>query len=318
MPTESTVAAISRLSAQSVGVFRGKEAVGVGVTRNQLSKLLAQGVVERLLPDTYRMTAVPRSSQQQLRAALLWAGDRALASGRSAGEIYGLEGVTAAKPEIALPKAIRARSTRVTVYRSDPAALMPRRVKGIPVTGIECTLLRLAAILDDEAFEIACEDARRRKLTSVAALHAYLAKFGRPGRPGVQRLRQLLSQIDATHPSRSTLEVKTRRLLVAHGLTDFVREFPLEWEGRRYLYDFAFVDRETILETNGRRWHHDVDYEGDNEKWSVPGRHGYRIVLATWDKVVNDPDRFLRELGATLARVSRRERRGRAGIQGGQ
>ena len=51
---------------------------------------------------------------------------------------------------------------------------------------------------------------------------------------------------------------------------------------RTYRYDFALPDAMTILETNGRRWHDDAtDYEHDHEKWSVPGRHGHRLVLAT-------------------------------------
>jgi hypothetical protein len=96
--------------------------------------------------------------------------------------------------------------------------------------------------------------------------------------------------------------VKTRRLLVANRLTDFVREHPLEWNGRTYYYDFTFLGRRTILETNGRRWHDDpTDYEHDNEKWSVPGRHGFKIVLATWGKVTRTPQFLLDELLATLA-----------------
>ena len=102
--------------------------------------------------------------------------------------------------------------------------------------------------------------------------------------------------------AQSVLEVKTRRLLVARGFTDFVREFPLQWNGRTYRFDFAFVRQRTILETNGRRWHDDASgYEFDNEKWSVPGRHGYRVVLATWDKVNRRPARLLSELATTLA-----------------
>ena len=104
------------------------------------------------------------------------------------------------------------------------------------------------------------------------------------------------------HAARSTLEVKTRRLLVSNGFRDVVREFPLDWNGSRYLYDFGFVRHRTILETNGRRWHDDAtDYEHDNEKWSVPGRLGFRIVFATWDKVTRNPTRLLDELTATLA-----------------
>jgi hypothetical protein len=51
-----------------------------------------------------------------------------------------------------------------------------------------------------------------------------------------------------------------------------------------------------------RRWHDDAaDYEHDTEKWSVPGRLGYRIVFATWDKVTECPAQLLAELTATLA-----------------
>jgi very-short-patch-repair endonuclease len=118
----------------------------------------------------------------------------------------------------------------------------------------------------------------------------------------VTALRRLLDQLDPEHPARSTLEVKTRRLLVSSGIDNFVREFPLPWNGRTYRYDFALPERRVILETNGRRWHDDAtDYEYDNEKWSVPARHGYRIVFATWDKVTRGPGDLIAELTATLA-----------------
>ena len=179
---------------------------------------------------------------------------------------------------------------------------MARTVNGFRVTGVEATLVRLGTLVDDEAMEIACEDARRRRLTSIPALRAYLDRFGCRGRPGVAPIRRLLCGLDPVYASRSTLEVKTRRLLVACGVLGFTREFPLEWNGRTYRYDFAFERTRTILETNGRRWHDDPsDYEDDNEKWSVPGRHGYRLVFATWAKVTKHPEQLVYELAATMA-----------------
>jgi hypothetical protein len=300
MPKVQPVAALSRLSAPNLGVFRGRDAIADGVSRDQLTRLRATDVIERLHPDVYRMTAVAPSHEQRLRAALLWVGDGAGATGRSGGAVYGLEGVTNERPEIAVPYGTRARMNGVRVRHGTRGALMIRRVRGIPVTGPECTLLWLAHELDDEGFELACEDARRRGLTSVPALRAYLDRYGKRGRPGVAAMRRLLDQLDPKRPSRSALEVKTRRLLVAHGITGFVREFPLGWNGRTYFFDFAFERERTILETNGRRWHDDpADYEGDHEKWSVPGRHGYRLVFATWDKVTRRPAEMLAELEAT-------------------
>jgi hypothetical protein len=299
MPREPAAAAVSRLATRALGVFRGRDAVALGVSRDDLARLRRIEVINRVLPDTYRLTGAPRTRQQGLRAALLWAGDAAAATGRSAAEVYGLEGVRADKPEIALPREVRGRSADVIVCHGERAAFMVRRVNGIRVTGPEFTLLRLASSLDDVALEIAFEDARRRRLTSMASLRAYLARFGRSGRPGVATLRRLLHELDPQHPARSTLEVMTRRLLVAHAVTGFVREFPLEWHGRTYRCDFAFERERTILETNGRRWHDDpTDYESNHEKWSVPGRHGFRIVFATWDKVTRRPAELLSELAS--------------------
>jgi very-short-patch-repair endonuclease len=163
-------------------------------------------------------------------------------------------------------------------------------------------LLSLASFLDQESLEVACEHARRRKLTFVAALRAYMDRFGRRGHAGMHGMGQLLRELDPKHPARSKLEVKTRRLLVANGFDGFTRELPLEANGRTYHFDFAFERRRIIVETNGRRWHDDPsDYEHDNEKCSVPARHGFRIVFATWLKVTQHPDELLRELAAALA-----------------
>ncbi|MCZ7534617.1 MAG: hypothetical protein M5T61_00875 [Acidimicrobiia bacterium] len=303
MAQGAPVAALSRLSRPTLGVFRGSAAVQLGVTRKQLRALCVADVIARELPDTYRMTAVTPSDAQRLHAALLWAGGEAAADGRSAGACYGLEGVRAGMPEIVVPRRCRRRSAEVAVRRvSELRPLMLRRHRGVRVTGIEATLVHLAHLLDGEAFEVACEDARRRRLTSVPALHAYLDRFAQPGHRGVAQARSLLGELDPAHASRSTLEVKTRRLLSSNGFGDYSRELPLAWNGRTYLFDFAFEQARTILEVNGRRWHDDPsDYEHDNEKWSVPGRCGYKIVFATWDKVTRRPGELLAELAATLA-----------------
>jgi len=300
----SPVTALSALSRPTLGVFRGIGAVAEHVTRKQLDALLADDIIDRVLPDTYRMTVVPPSEAQSLVAALLWAGNEAAADGRSAGSQYAFEGVRAAKPEIVVPQHVRRRHPDVDVrFAADMRRLMVRTHRGVRVTGPEATLVRLAYLLDTEAFEVACEDARRRRLTTVAALQRYVDRYGRRGQRGLGTLRAVLRELDPVHPSASTLEVKTRRLLTARGLTDFVREYPLAWNGRTYRFDFAFVAPRTIVETNGRRWHDDPsDYEHDHEKWSVPGRHGFKLVLATWDKVTKDPDGFVAELHATCAR----------------
>jgi Transcriptional regulator, AbiEi antitoxin len=187
---ESAIGKISKLCAPAEGIFRGQDAVALGISRSRLNRLAATGVIERVLPDTYRMTAVRRSDRQSLSAALLWAGDMAAAAGRSAGAQYRLEAVRAVKPELVIAGRSRVRSDHVVVHHvRDRGPLQIRLLRDVPVTGPEATLVALAAALDDEAFEIACEDARRRRLTSVPASRTYLAQYGMAGRPGVAPLR---------------------------------------------------------------------------------------------------------------------------------
>jgi hypothetical protein len=149
MDKGAAIAMLSELGRAQCGVFRGRVAVTRGVTRRQLTALVAQRVIDRLLPDVYRLTAVPLSEEQRAWAAVLWAGPSSAAYGRSSGAWYGLEGVRAWSPEVVVG----------------------------PV-----------------------EHPRHRDV-------------------GV-------SALDPVHPSRSTLEVKTRRLLVERGLTGFVRDHP--------------------------------------------------------------------------------------------
>jgi hypothetical protein len=299
----AVIAALSALCRANRGVFRGHDAVALGVRRTQLGALCERGILVRELPDVYRMMAVPRSDEQRLRGALLWAGASAAGDGRSAGWWYGFEGVRARRPEIVVAGSTNPRCAGVATRRVDNvASLMIRGHRGLRVTGVEATLTRLAYLLEDEALEIVCEDARRQQLTSMPALYAYLDRHARRGQAGIASLRHLLAQLDPQHPSRSTLEVKARRLLVAHGFTDFVREFPLDGPRRTYFFDFAFCPQLTIFETTGKRWHDDpLDYEDGNEKLSIPGLHGYKLIMATWDKVVNRPDQLIDELRRTLA-----------------
>ena len=83
------------------------------------------------------------------------------------------------------------------------------------------------------------------------------------------------------------------------------RTLPLAAGDRRFLYDFAFLSERVILEVNGRRWHDDAaDFERDQEKWSVPARHSFRLVFATWESVTRHPDRLIAELRTALARTA--------------
>lgn len=302
METKSVFQTIAEISRTTAGAFRSADALQRGISERELRTVIRNGLVARRFPGVYVIAGAPDLLNQRLHAALLWAGEASAVAAQSAGELLRLEGVHSERPVIAVPASNRKRHPDVRLIRYvSRTPMMIRNGHGMPVVGAEAMLCQLAGSMDREAFEVACEDARRKRLTSIPALRAYLDRFGASGRNGSGELRKLLTELDPVRPSNSVLEIKARRLLTSNGLRGFVREFPLEWNGRRYYFDFAFPQQRVILETNGRRWHDDAaDYEFDNEKWSVPGQHGFRIVFATWHKVLGAPLAFVEEVRSAL------------------
>ena len=127
------------------------------------------------------------------------------------------------------------------MHRSDDrAALMIRRHRGLSGDGHRADAGGARGVLDARGVR----DRMRGRSATPAHIGPSSARVPRPLRAprssGSRRAARLLDELDPVHPARSTLEVKTRRLLVAHGITDFVREFPLEWHGRTYRFDFGF------------------------------------------------------------------------------
>ncbi|HEY1739094.1 MAG TPA: hypothetical protein VGI86_10305 [Acidimicrobiia bacterium] len=302
MSKERSDVALARVAKRQHGAFSRAQAAESGLTEPQIQGRIRRDAWVGVMPGVYRVAGTPESKRLQLTASLLWAGSSAVIFGRAAAEQWPMV-VTAPKPEIVVPIAVKLRSDKVIVHRSDDrAALQVCRRNGFPVTSAAATLVALAASVAARALESAFESARRNRIVTVSSMRRYLDVYGRRGVRGAATMRALVDAVDPQAPSRSDLEVLTRQLLAAHKITGFVREYEMRWKGKPYFFDFAFLQQRVILETNSRKWHTDpLDYEPHNEKWSVPARYGWRIVFATWDKVLKHPDALIEELMVALA-----------------
>ena len=229
------------------------------------------------------MTAVSRSNHQSLRAALLWAGPDAAAAVRRPPRS------TASRASAANARDRRSRED--TPYRGRRRAsergcgrAMVRRRTG-RVTGVEPTLVALGAALEPRRSRSRARTRRRRAhVRDVArATSTRTRAAGRATPPTARRLDPCTRPVDVG--GEDPAPARRPRL------TDFVREFPLDWHGRTYRFDFAF-ERRTILETNGA-WHDDARLRATTRSGASPAA-GYRLVFATWDKVTRRPRRCCR------------------------
>ena len=302
MPRESpTRDPLAAERTQHCGVFRIEDANAAGVTANQVHGFAGDGVIERVLPNTYRLLAVRAivGAGPARRAPVggRWCGRRG-SIGRSALPAGGRPRDEARDRGAHTARALVRRSRRV--YHGERRALMVRMVNGLPTTGVEATLLRLAHVLDSEAFEIACEDARRRRLTSIPALQRYLERHAqaRTTRRRARCAERSPSSIRSTRRDRrwrSRPDDSSSHMVS----TTSCASSRSTWKGRTYRYDFAFPRRRgSSRRTVAVGTTTPTDYEHDNEKWSVPGRYGYRIVFATWAKIDRHPESLIDELKA--------------------
>lgn len=287
--------ALHEIAARNHGVVLASEALSLGLTNAALGRRVAKGTLRRLHKGVYGVTAVAPSLHQTLLAACRWGGPGTVASHRSAGHLWELDGCSELILEISGPR--RLRSSKVIAHRTPAVPILDTtEVDGIPVTKIERTVLDLAAVLDVDALEDALDSALRKRLTSVARLT--LRCRGEAQRNGIRNLRALLAERDDKgRPSASRFETRLNRLFVAAGLPA-LREHKI-WDGGEFVarVDFCYPEANLIVEADGYRWHsHRRAWQRDRERRNRLTELGWQVIQVTWDDLTRRPERTVERI----------------------
>lgn len=296
-------ARVAGLAACQHGVIEHGQAVAAGVSGTGVTRRVAAGRWVRVLPRVYRIGGAPAAARQWMMAATLWAGDGALLSHRSAGELWQLDGVGAGRFDVSSTRRLRSGIVRAPLI----GGLEPvdrAVVDGIPVTSPTRTLVDLAGVLSDGRLELALEDALRRRLTSSARLARRLDELGRRGRPGVGGLHALVAvRGSAAAPSESALEVRVRRFLGQWSIPDPIAQFEVRHAGRLVArLDFAYPGSKVAIEVEGYRWHSGRQaFERDLARRSRLAALGWRVVHVTSRRLLDEPEHIAAEVRAALA-----------------
>jgi very-short-patch-repair endonuclease len=282
LPLASQIAAVAR---RQHGVVTRQQLLDLGVGRRKIDGWIASGRFERLLPGVLGLAGAPTSREQALFAVVLWGGRDALVSHRSAGVLWGFDGVKATKPEITVPAGAVKRSTQVIVHNTRSPGIQRRTRHGLPTTTPERTLVDLAGVLAAEPLEIAFESARRERHVTVESVQRGLERVGTQGRTGGGCLQHIAALLADEPPCESALEVITARMLRTSDLPAPQRQVEVTAFGTDYRLDFAWPEQRVALECDGRKWH-EAAFEADRERWSaITAATGYRIVWSTWQRV---------------------------------
>jgi very-short-patch-repair endonuclease len=237
---------------------------------------------------------------QKLMAACLSAGPVAVASHRAAAVLHGFDGITNRPIEITTTRSYRPRQGVICHRAIELTPRDVRRVRGIPVTEVDRTLIDLASVLDEDRLEEATESALRAGKTHISRLRRRFDEIGGRGRSGSEKLGRVLESLDGSErPSGSVLETRLRRVIRRGGLPNPVGQFAVL--GGRYFIDFAYPGHLVGIEAEG------YDPHGVRERWSddrerrnVLTNLGWRILHFTWDQIVDEPERVVRTIRDAL------------------
>jgi len=227
-------------------------------TPRQLDRLVTQGHLVRVLPEVYRVGGAPDGWEPALMAAVLAAGDGAVASFRAAAHLWGLAGFWEMPTvEVTTPSRRRVRLPDVRVHDSETLdGIHVQRRRSIPVTSVARTLCDLTACCWPNEIGRALDDALRRKLVTLGRLRTVYVDLATRGRRRSTVMRTLLEERSPSfHPGGSDPEVRMVRTLVAAGFPPPVQQHRVRIGRRTFRIDAAYPDQQVALEYEGFDFH---------------------------------------------------------------
>lgn len=300
------------IAREQYGLITLAQALEAGLSRHAIYRRVRSGRWRLVAPQVFAINGLPETYRQRLLAYVLAAAPAA-ASHRAAAHLYGLRGCEQEIVEITT--ATSKRFGRVRVHedlRLEDDRL--RTIDGIRVTSVERTLMDLAAVMREQRFEVALDDALARRLTTLGRLNDLLDQRAVQGRNGVQVFRKLLrlragwlrfpEAIDETH---------ALRVLRSHpGLPEPVVQHRVFDRSGRHLarIDITYPDADVFIEIHSMRYHSSrQDLEKDARRQNRLMAKGYIILIYTRRDIEERPREMADEIHEAY-RASLRSRRG--------
>lgn len=280
------------------GVIHRDQAIGAGLSARAVDRRTASGRWARIHRGVYRIGAAPPSWEQAVMAALLWAGEGAAASHRTAAALWRLEGATRETVEITSPR--DRRSKNVVVHLSTLPASDVTRIGVMPVTTVPRTLLDLGGVAAPSVVESALADALRRRLTTAVRLRRQLSALDGRRHRGAKALRQALDFLATPHnPLESVLEARLLRMLKRSRLPEPVAQYEVR-PGIRV--DLAYPDARLAIEADGYRYHSGREaWRRDLSRRNALMATGWRVLHVTWHDIQQRPQELAEQVREALA-----------------
>lgn len=262
------------------GVVSRPQLRRLGLDDDRIDGLLVERLLLPIHRGVFRIASSP-ASDEALAVAACAAIRRAVVSHQSAARLWGFRRVPTGGPlHVTIPERSRSIRRGLVLHRSSllERTDVVRRKDGIRLTSPLRTALDLAAVLEADDLASVVEQVLDRHRVRFATLLAAARRWAVPGRAGAGLLLDLLdARPPGAEPMDSHLEVRLARALVAAGLPEPVRQFPIAIGASVEIHaDLAWPDRRWVVEVDHRSWHSGAQAELDK-------RRDLRVRLAGFD-----------------------------------
>lgn len=285
MPAQDTLRQLRRRAERQLQIVTRPDAQRCGLSDDQVTRLVANGHLDRLHQGVYALAGTPPTTEHQALAACLACGS-AWASHRTACAIWGAAEHPPDEPEVTVGTDRRPRRPGVTIYRTTRLAKRDFTKRGVvPITSPARTLVDVAALLSYPDLRAVADKAFRHELITPARLVAYIDR--QPALPGIHRLRALADDRARKGIPGSELEALAIELIETSGLPDPIRQLPVG----RFFIDVAYPEQMVAIELEGKD--HLESWQYDHDRHNTLELAGWRVLYFTWDDVTEHPTKVV-------------------------
>ncbi|MBW8826375.1 MAG: hypothetical protein JF603_08510 [Acidobacteria bacterium] len=243
-----------------------------------------RGHWESITPTVLRRAGSPRTPEQRVMAAVLDAGEGAVASHGTAAALWQLPGFGLTRLEVTRGGRRKSRTPPIAVLHR-PVLLLPHHcthTRGLPVTTLARTIFDLAGTgVKPERIARLVNMIANKSSGTLAALHRTLKELAQRGRPGITVMREVLAErpVGSVLPATG-LEMRFEAILCEAGLRLLRRQVDLgghEWIGR---IDFVDLELGLLVEVDSILHHSSpMDVAADEKRDADLLAAGFRKVL---------------------------------------
>lgn len=240
------------------GTVSRRDLVALGFATSTIDLWAHLGLLQRVARGEYRIAGSGHAEQQRV-AAMVWrAGQGAHIGGGLGLRLLGVKGFSAtADDHIAVPRHRAVTGVDFKVVRTVIPAEHKTRWNDVPMLIPERLFIGAAASSRAARIRVAWDDARWRRLVRLDRLDDCLALLGRSyGAPQMRRVRPDLDK--ESEPERDLFSI------FRGSDPRPVPQVWVQWHGRHFRLDFAFLDARLDLEYDGEP--HDDTREADADR----------------------------------------------------